>query len=340
MKARYYIYILATLLIFLSSCREISVSTIVNEDGSFTRIITITNDSDMPGEQDLPYPVDETWERSEDRDTTGGGVFTVTYTKTYENSDLLNVELEQDTGMLKVLNRNITVDKRFWFFNTYLVFEETWKSANPFNQLDYSDYLSEEDHLWISGHKLAVTDSDSIKLEEAEKKMENYLKESLSFVISNELIKGLEALHLSELKGEVSDLYHDSILVHLESWDFDSSSEFIDLLALWNGKPEILDMHTNNTLLFDQIDKDIELLEGILMMESFQSYVEMPGIITETNSSSFKGNQVSWTISGESFLLKDNTMIVESRIVNTWAYIVSGIVLLILIVLLVLKSRR
>jgi len=340
MKAKHYIYILATLLIFLSSCREISVSTIVNEDGSFTRIITITNDSDMPGEQDLPYPVDESWERSEDRDTTGGGVFTVIYTKTYENSDLLNIELEQDTGLLKVLDRNITVEKRFWFFNSYLIFEETWKSANPFTQLDYADYLSEEDQLWISGHKLAVTESDSIKLEEAETKMENYLKASISFVITNELIKGLEALNLSKLNGEVTDLYHDSILVHLESWDFDSSSEFIDLLALWTGKPEILDMHANETLQFDQIDKDIELLEGIIMMEPFNSYVEMPGIITETNSNSFKGNQVSWKISGESFLFKDNTMIVESRIVNTWAYFVSGILLLLLIVVLIVKARK
>lgn len=340
MKSKYYTYILATLLIFLSSCREISVSTIVNEDGSFTRMITITNDSDMPGEQDLPYPIDESWERNEDQDTTGGGLFTVTYTKTYDNSDLLNVELEQDTGLLKALTREITVKKRFWFFNSYLIFEETWKSANPFTQLDFSEYLSEEDQLWISGHKLAVSESDSIKFEEAENKLEDFLKESLALVISNELIKGLEALNLSNFKGEDVNLFQDSILAHLESWDFDPSSEFIDFLALWTGEPGILDMHANTALLFDQIDKDIELLEMILMMDSFQSNVEMPGIITETNSPSIKGNQVNWKISGLSFLLEDYEMYVESRVMNTWAYVVAGIVLLLLIVVLIAKARK
>ena len=129
--------------------------------------------------------------------------------------------------------------------------------------------------------------------------------------------------------------------MQIDRWDdFDSSWEFIDFLANWTGEEGVLDMDQNKTLAFDQIDKDMDFIEMVVMMQSFQSYVEMPGIITETNSPSFKGNLVNWQVSGISFLFVDNTMIVESRIVNTWAYVVAGIVLLMLIVLLVIKAKK
>ena len=263
MKANNLIYILAAFLLFLSSCREISVSTIVNEDGSFTRIIEITKDSGMPDENDLPYPVDSTWERQENQDTTDGKTFSVTFAKRYENSELLNKELKMDTSWLKDIKREIDVKVRFWFFNSYVTYEETWKAANPFTELDYKEYLSEDDLEWITGLKLAINESDSAAMEEAEEKVEEFLKESLALEISNEL-----------------------------------------------------------------------------MMESFQSYVEMPGIITETNSPSLMGNQVSWKISGLSFFFEDYGVIVESRIANTWAYVVAGIIFLVLVVVLIVKGRR
>ena len=171
MKAKYLIYILATFLFFLSSCREISVSTIVNEDGTFTRIITITNDENLPSEENLPYPVDESWERQENKDTTGGKTYSVTFTKTYDNSEILNKELAMDTSWLRDVNREIDVKKRFWFFNSYLTYKETWKAANPFTQLDYLEYMSADDLRWITGHELAINESDSTALEEAEGKV-------------------------------------------------------------------------------------------------------------------------------------------------------------------------
>ena len=66
----------------------------------------------------------------------------------------------------------------------------------------------------------------------------------------------------------------------------------------------------------------------------------MPGIITETNSTNLIGNRVSWEVEADSFLLRDKVMMVESRVVNYWAFILTGLVVFGLLVLIVLKGFR
>jgi hypothetical protein len=74
------------------------------------------------------------------------------------------------------------------------------------------------------------------------------------------------------------------------------------------------------------------------MMEGFRVETEMPGLITGTNSTALAGNRVSWDLVPMAFLLEDYTMVVESRVINVWAFLLSGLVLLSLVGLLVVKS--
>jgi len=340
MKSNHIISILAFLLIFLSSCREISVTTMINEDGSFTRVITITDDSKDIDDSNLPYPIDASWEKKTMQDSSQSNNYIITYTKTYENSNVLNKELMQDTGWRKQIEREVKVKKSFWFFNSYLTYRETWKSANPFNNLDYRDYLSEEDLLWLTGYQLALNKEDSARIEEAENKAEQFLKEAISGEIIDELKRGIKDLGSAKLKPETVSLHKDSIVSKIESWDFDLAPDFIDFYAEWTDNEIVLQLHSIEPPLFENLDKNFIFLEKIFMMETFHSYVEMPGLIAETNSPSIKGNQVSWKVSGVSFLFEDYEMTVKSRIMNTWAYVVAGIVLLLLIVVLIAKARK
>ncbi len=57
------------LLLFFSACREVTVTTKVNPDGTFTRIITVTGEDSSVFRTDLPFPVDETWARMSSKDT-------------------------------------------------------------------------------------------------------------------------------------------------------------------------------------------------------------------------------------------------------------------------------
>jgi hypothetical protein len=84
----------------------------------------------------------------------------------------------------------------------------------------------------------------------------------------------------------------------------------------------------------------MEKLLNLLEFEGFKQTVEMPGIITETNSTELKGNQVSWEVEPDSFFVKEYVMHVESRVVNYWAFALTGIVFLLLIVVILFKGFK
>ena len=92
--------------------------------------------------------------------------------------------------------------------------------------------------------------------------------------------------------------------------------------------------------MFREFDRKSKLLENLLMMESFRMETSMPGLITGTNSTTLTGSQVSWDVFPMAFLLENYAMTVESRVVNIWAFVLSGLVLLGLVSLLAFKSLK
>ena len=56
--------------------------------------------------------------------------------------------------------------------------------------------------------------------------------------------------------------------------------------------------------------------------------VVMPGVIIATNASEVRGTTVVWRFTHEHLALMDYPMHVESRVINLWAIIVTGLVVL------------
>ncbi|MAE07673.1 MAG: hypothetical protein CL661_02805 [Bacteroidetes bacterium] len=327
-------------MIFIYSCREINVSTVINKNGSFTRIITITGDSTDVLKPDLPYPINDTWKREFKKDTTNDKNYILTYTKFFSNNSLLNTEISEDTGWRKKLNRIILVENEFGFFYSYLSYKEKITAANPFHEYDYKDYLNKEDMLWLTGKKLALNSNDSAKIKEAENKVDDYLQNAITDEIIAILKTGIEKLNNPAIKADQVDSYRDSIETKINEWSDKSTLEFVDFYSSWTHNSEINKLKQIESSQFKNLDKKMQLLMEMLGMEDYKVSVELPGIITETNSLSTMGNKVSWHVTPLSILLEDFNMIVESRVINGWMFVITGIVLLLFIVLTIIKSRK
>lgn len=337
MKKSMIIISLLIIAILISSCREIDVKTIVNNDGSFTRIITITGDSSEVYKKGLPYPIDESWEMNFSKDTINKDKFILTYTKLFSSSDELNSEISHDSSWRQKLKRNISIDDSFGFFYSYLTYNETIKAANPFKIIDYRDYLNETDMLWLTGEKIAVTSADSANIQEAEDKADNYLQKSITGEIIALLKEGIKDLDNPIIKTDLVDYYADSISNKVNDGDMDSASEFIDYFATITQKKEIERIKETQKSQLEELDKKIELLFEIFGMEEYTVTVEMPGLLTNTNSPSIKGNQIHWKVSTMSFLFKDFQMVAESRIVNNYMFVIAGFLLLLVVLLAAIK---
>ena len=242
MKTRHLIYMLLLMGLVLSSCREISIKTVINNDGSFTRVITITGDSSGVFRLDLPYPVDSSWTREFYRDTSDSTKYICTYTKSYKSDDLLNAEIHNDTSMRKHIQRDLDISKRFMFFYSFITYKQVYKAVNPLAE-DYHRYLSNEDLLWLSEVKTRQSKKDSIRYDSADARLDKYWTNALLILIMDDLEKGLKQLDEPGLKDFDLSLYRDSIAANALKWSDGKFEVAIDALVAWSGNPELARLH-------------------------------------------------------------------------------------------------
>lgn len=321
----------------LSSCREITVKTQINTDGTFTRMIMIKGDSSDVIKPDLPYPVDASWERNIQKDTADSTQFICTYIKSFDDDEALNSSIREDSGWRKQIDREITISKRFMFFYSFLTYREVYKAADPSNLLNYKDYLRPVDMEWIRDQKVPISRQDSIQLDTAEARAIRYLFDALSEEIILALQNGLDRSKDPDLKGIDVSIYRDSIAKYDTSWIDIDLYESINDLSDWTGIEKVNVLHTLSPPVFEDLYDKVRFFEHIMDMVEYDIEVEMPGLITATNSTQLLGNTVNWHIHSLSFYFDDYEMYVESRVVNYWAFIVTGVVLLLLLILMIRK---
>jgi len=327
------------LLIVVSGCHEISVTTKVNKNGSFTRFITVSGDSADVFKARLPYPVDDSWTKTVSTDSTDSTKYILVYTKTFKNSKILNREISADTSWQKDLNRKIEIKKSFGFFYSYITFRETYFSANTFNRLNFKDYLSQDDIFYFTGKKIPVTSEDSLKYDKASENVMNFLEEVLVTEIVAILENGIKQVNDPSIDPSQVVIFKDSIRAKLDN-HYDHFETYIDFYKNWTGHQAAEKLKTLQPPLFDEFNKKTAHIINVMGMKGFTQTVEMPGLLTGTNAGNISGNQVNWEVENGMFLFQDYEIMVESRVVNTWAFWVTGIVILSLLVFLAIKAWK
>ena len=340
MKTKHISFLLFVAILTFSACREITVRTTVNDDGSFTRTITVKGDSAEAFKKELPYPIDATWAMTAKEDSAGQGKFTVTYTKHFGSSDELQAEISSDTSWRKQLARHISIKKRFGFFYSYIGYREVYSAANPFNAIPFKERLTAEEIQWLTRRHPVQSPADSVKSKAAEDRAMAYLVESAAAVAEMILAGGIRKLNDPRLDvGRVPE-FRDSLRNFLANRDFRNEFDLIDAYRTWTGNPAVDRLRELQPPLFREFLAKARFLDHFLMMEGCRVEAGMPGLITGTNSAMLAGNQVAWDLFPMAFLLEDYTMEVESRVLNVWAFVLSGLVILALVSLLIFKSVK
>ena len=73
---------------------------------------------------------------------------------------------------------------------------------------------------------------------------------------------------------------------------------------------------------------------------SYTNSVELPGLILDTNSDKIEGSRISWKFASDQLRIGEYMMKAESRVTNVWAFIITGILVVFIIFLIVLKLHR
>jgi hypothetical protein len=76
---------------------------------------------------------------------------------------------------------------------------------------------------------------------------------------------------------------------------------------------------------------------------NFTNTVTLPGIVLVTNAADLKASTLTWHCTAKQLRIREYQMIAESRVINLWAIVLTGVVaigLLLVVVLATMRSRH
>jgi hypothetical protein len=310
--------------IVMPGCKkDLKTTTKIKSDGSCERIVVVKevkNLSDLP-KIAFPLPADTSWNiRFEklDKDTQCSYVAR----KTFNDVNQLNNEYKEQ-GKIRL---EITFEKKFRWFFTYFNYRETYKWFFPFKRIPLASFLTKEEY---ANNKNGDT-STALRKRLEEFKDENYYEEFYS-----RLIDSVQNLHDPSLPVSIFMQKKQALRKILDSPSdkvITKSLETILEIKASNALKRCL--HVIQKSLFDTMMNDDAA-------GNYTNEVSMPGIILNTNARIVEGNTVTWKFDEDkTFTLEDYTMVVESRIANTWATYATGGGVIIIIALLTLPRLR
>ncbi len=335
-------------IMFIVSCDDpvTIVTNYVHPDGSVTRKIVMKNVANNFEVSVLKVPFDSTWTITDSLEINAEGdtTWVKRAEKLFRNTDEINLAYMADTGANKDISRHTKFEKRFRWFNTEYRFSEVVdkKISEGYPIRDFLN--SEELQFFYSPAEIQETQkngSDSLKFKALADSIDqgvlNWTAKNLvsvwiaKFSKSTEGIEGSKPL-VASLKSREDELAN---LIIKNEDKFDS---------LWaNGfilKEYLGD--SNYQKFKSEADSATENASDLIFV-NFKEYsvrIVMPGKLTETNGFIDSSKVLLWPVKSDYFFTENYEMWAESKIRNTWAWIVSGLFLLFVLSGVIIKITK
>lgn len=352
-----FLFILA---LFLGGCYDgnpsFSILTKVNSDGSCERTLVVKDiESKNLTSENLPISIDSSWNMTFQIDSVqikdGDDLkmkidTTYFFYKKFESVELLNEDYADTGNFYSPINRSIEFRKKFRWFYTYYEYSETF--GNLLSGEPMSNYLTEEELYAL------ISDSDTLPLFEGLDSIEIKNKKDsidenygtwISKTYFNAYFEALQnQLNASEVLisyKEPLDSYKDTLYKEFAGkFDYDDLYDLADSLLHANGKIRLL--RENKDSLMTSVYDKMELWEYWFFADPFDQRLIIPGELSYANADSIKGDTLLYTFRFQRFLTENYEMRAESRIINKWAFYVSGAIILLALITLIVgrKSKK
>jgi len=344
---------LIMILCMMMSCQETVVINIVHTDGSVTRriIIKVPDSHDFKPES-YRVPFDSTWKIKDTIEIEGENDTTWIRTaeKLFKNVEEINQEYKNDKGSNKGTVREARFNKKFHWFNTIYTFSEyidkTLSYGYPLEQ-----YLTKKELEYLFLPDNILTDlrngPDSLIVKQIEDSIE--IKSEKWMIMSC----------ISEWEGWFQKTAE-------KSGKWDSSLEFIktkDTLIYSLIDKAFNDSAANNnvpsatenimiTIFGDEIYKALkpeidssyayieERFSTAMDFNSYEVKTLMPGKLVATNGSIDQNGEILWPVKMELFFTQPYEMRAESKTANVWAWVVSGVFLVFVMIGLAIRFLK
>ena len=342
------------LLTVLSGCPDTkSVTTTVKRDGSGMRSVGYFDPRNFKGidsvKLDLPVPVDHSWELHSITDSTA------VLRKGFDSIEELNELYSYDESELKNYDRKVELERKFRWFHTSIIYKETYTGL--LKDIPLTNYLSveeidcfkmehPEDHPMLEDMEPNARES---LMDNIDERLGLWLNDNIFSLAFDDIIDIGDSMQILDKQSALTSNLKDSIEIEWQvvnndfmifSEDQMEMTELAELignqLSLDSAKLLQLKSAVKDAYLDDKYQ---EQLFPDLGNEHYNQVI-LQGQLVDTNAEKIEGDTLAWLMSSIKFIDSDYTMSAESRFTNLWAYVVSGIILVIALTIPFLKKKN
>ncbi|WP_430814409.1 hypothetical protein [Carboxylicivirga sp. RSCT41] len=337
--------LLITLLFILSACGDVTYRyyTRINDDGTVFKRVIAEGDSSQVYKNPFSFDINEGWNLSYDKmidKENGDTIFMAIAEKTFESVGAVNQSLYLSNDSTHKDNIKSELKSSFaWFYNFH-EYTETYLQRFPFHHLSIDDYLNEEEYAYLfAGDTSCVETMTDLEKEafdeQGELKFWKFMTASLGIEYFNLLNNYASANGKGALGGGdslfVMQIFESSIE------DGPELEELCQLMDKRLGSSWVSEAYCDDY--FAEFERQIDDEVLLLNETEYFAEAETPGLIYDTNAVSIEGSKAKWHFKRGNFAYRDYSLILKYRTTNYWAFVVVGVLVIILVLSFILKRK-
>ena len=340
-------FIVSLVLMMIVSCDEPEtvVTNYVHPDGSVTRKIEIRNTKNSFNKNDLQVPFDNTWTVTDSLEVgvKGDTTWIKRAEKLFKNVDEINSGYKNDSSRNGKTPRHASFNRKFRWFNTEYRFSESIKKQilsgysvrNFLNDEELTNFYSPE---YIQFNKENGADSIKYKIlaDSIEKKTENWLLKNIASLWIEEFTRltgpgAGPGISLDALKSREDEF----VEIIKRTPDFDSLWANGIIPGEFIGEADAIKFKT-------EADSALSIAVSRFDFDfiSYSVRIVMPGKLISTNGYIDSTRNLLWPVRSDFFITDKYEMWAESKVPNRWAWIVSGIFLIFVLIGVIVKRKK
>ena len=317
------------------ACLEVNTTSQINTDGTILRTIVFEDDSASIYRGKFAVPLDSLWQRSIQK--VDKEKFRLTATRLFKGVDEMNTALEGTFG--KTLQYHFEFVKSFqWFFTVYR-FEETNLKYNQFESIPLTDYVSQYEIDGLREHEIEkkpfASKGDSLSMSAAEERFDEWTKRNLFEAIYTVFLNSVRKVNDPRLTVQAVEEQKDTLYRRSEKNLMNFDTLGIIFRTVFHNRS------VDKAWLADSAElKEISKKMNGDFGGSYVTSIVMPGLVTGSNAPTIEGNKATWKDFKDYAKYLGYTMWIESKQVNWWAVIATGVLVVLLAVLLAVSAMK
>lgn len=262
------------------------------------------------------------------------------YRSVEEMDTTFKLKESNDWNKIKVKHN---LNKQFRWFYTYYTYRETYPMIKTGFELPLENYMTKDEaRFWFTGKPNILQGKNGMEIREylgkIEDKYNNWIAENLWNAEYKVLLNNYDRLSKKPVSEEQLQALQDSIyssnVNNIKDFDMEKA------LNSFFKSDAFSELWKNENTPMKKFEKNLDKKFSFLFLPSINYKLILPGKVTQLGDAIIQGDTLIYKLTAYRMIPADYVIEAQSRKANVWAFILTGIIMIVAVGSFVWKPKR